>query len=103
MKSSWPCLTRPSPAEDSRVKHANDGLGSPAMTTFAGFRRNDGSACSALQRDQLFGGGRMKRHGAVEIFFGCAHTQQDGEELGHLSGPLAYDMGAKHPAGQPID
>src|ERR671911_2506101 len=32
MRSSWPCLTRPSPSEDSRVKPANDGLGSPAMT-----------------------------------------------------------------------
>src|SRR5215216_4307369 len=32
--TSWPGLTRPSPSEDSRVKPANDGLGSPAMTLF---------------------------------------------------------------------
>src|SRR5262249_56640622 len=46
-------------------------------------------------RHQFLGGGRMQRHGGVEIGLGGAHLDGDGDHLDHLGGALAGDAAAE--------
>ena len=71
-----------------------------AFTTFGCARMAFGHGAHG---DQFLGGGRVHRHGGVEVGLGRAHLDRDADHLDHLAGVRPDDMAADHAVGRAID